>query len=212
MHRKRNGKSGAQNRRNKSMALGELISHPPQIPRFEVRHSTRLRFVSTAAIDLGITFQNLLDTILMATTAVQVADLFYAVRVKAVEVWANPAVGTTQTVSVIYAGVSTGAIGDQSTHTDTSMGIQPAHVRAVPVARSLAANFQSSSSDLAFILQCPSASVVDVELSFTGAFNSSVIAQHAAVGAAPGAVLLRGLDGVATAGTQIPTALTQFAI
>jgi len=189
-----------------------VISHPPPIPRYEVRHSTVLRFVATSAVDQNFTFQNLLDTFLFAATALQGWDLFIAVKVRAIEMWSLPAIGATTTVECQYTGVSAGAVGDLQTHSDTSMGIQPAHLIARPNAKSLASNYQISNADIAFYLKCPAATVVDVHLSFTQAFVTDKVAQNALVGAAIGAIYLRGLDGLAAAATVLPPALADYII
>jgi hypothetical protein len=203
-------KRGAKNRQNNSRAM---ISHPPPINKYEIRHNTRLRFVTNAAVSLGVTFQNLLDLILFATGATTVFDVFTAVKVRAVEVWTVPALGTATTATVIFNGTSAALISDQSIHTDTSMGIEPAHVIARPEPRSLAANYQESSgSSAAFVLIAPTGSVVDVELSFVGVFVSGNAAQNAAVGATAGDTYLRGLDGLATATTKLPPAISAYAI
>jgi len=202
------------NRQNKQMMAmnQQLISHPPQIPRYEVRHNTRLRFVASSAFFANVTFQNLLDTILVAATSSAGYDAFYAVKVRAVECWSTPVLGTASTVAVIFGGASAGSVGDQSTHTDTSMGIQPAHVRAVPDRRSLAANYQISSNAIAFQLDVPTGSVVDVELSFLDRFLESTACQNALSGATAGTTYLRGLDGLATATSTLPPAITAFQI
>lgn len=159
-----------------------------------------LRFRATAAFILGITFQNLLDTLLVATTAVAGTDLFQTVRVRRVRLWGMPAIGAASTCSVEFSGVVAGIVGDQAIHTDTSMGVQPAHVDARPNLRSLASDFQVSSAAVAFTISGPAGSVVDVDLSFRsqyGVVNSAV--QNALVGATAGIQYLRGLDGLATA-------------
>ncbi len=180
----------------------EIVSHPPQIDGLEVRHSVTLRFRATAANNLAVfTFQNLLDTMLVATTATTGFDLFQAVRVRRVRVWAVPVIGGSASVSVEFAGSTTGVVGDQSIHSDTSMGIQPAHVDARPSVRSLASDYQVSSASVAFNIQHPAGAVIDVELSFRGnTFGiAATAAQNALVGATAGVVYLRGLDGLATA-------------
>jgi hypothetical protein len=182
-----------------------MISHPPQIPSYEIRHGVRLRFASNAAVSQAITFQNLLDTIVFAATAVLGYDVFSSVKIRRVQVWALPVIGNAATVSVQFAGAVAGAIGDQKLHSDTSMGIQPAHVSARPAPKSLAANYQLPGSGTAFFLVCPTGSVVDVELSFVGSFDIAVAAQNALVGATVGATLLRGLDGLAVSATKLPT-------
>lgn len=162
-----------------------------------------MRFVAGAAFLGPITYQNLLDTILVATDATTVKDLFETVRVDSVEIWAVPAMGSTSTVSVEFNGLVAGSVGDQKIHSDTSMGVQPAHVIARPQAKSLASNFQTSSATNAFLLNVPAGAIIDVMLSFRSTFGSTTTAQNAAVGATAGFLYLRGLDGVAKATSQL---------
>lgn len=200
--RKQSKQNKGRGRANRGESNDMSISHPPQIPSFEVRHGVRLRFVTSSAVSQSITFQNLLDTILMATTATTGADLFVSVKVRRIQVWATPVLGNATSISLLFGGGAAGAVGDQKLHTDTSMGIQPAHVAARPAAKSLASNYQVSSVDEAFFVVAPSGAVVDVEMSFVGSFNAAVPAQNPLVAANPGAVYLRGLDGLATATTK----------
>jgi len=180
----------------------QVIPHPPQIGGYQVNHATLLRFQTNAVVDTFITFQNLLDTLLMATSAVAGFDLFRLVKIRKVEIWAVPVIGNATSITLQYNGVTAGAVGDQQLHTDTSMGIQPAHVSARPSPRCLAADFQPSSSAAAFSLTCPAGSVVDVSLSFRGAFATPVAVQNALVAASVGGVYLRGLDGLAKATSE----------
>jgi hypothetical protein len=214
-----NGKRGAKNRRNNSNRRGRqpleqmgqmVISHPPSIGSYEITHGTRLRFLATAGVNLGITYQNLLDTIVAAATATSLFDVFTQVKIRGVEVWSslvNVGSGLPVTVSVVFNGVTVGAAGDQIIHTDTSMGVQPAHVLARPNRKSQASQYQSSSSDEAFLLVAPAGSVIDVELSLRNVFGFGVAAQLPGVAATPGAVYLRGLDGVARSATSLPPVL-----
>jgi len=177
-----------------------MLSHPPQLNGIELRHSRTIRFRATAAAQTAITFQNLLDTILVATTATAGTDLFQAVRIRRVRAWAVPALGTSASISVEFSGVTAGIVGDQAIHTDTSMGIQPAHVDARPTARSLAADFQLSSSANAFLIMCPAGTVVDVELDYRSQYLfANAACQNALVAATAGVQYLRGLDGLAIA-------------
>lgn len=181
-----------------------MISHPPQLQGIELRHGVTLRFRGVAAASLtAITFANLLDTMLVATTATAGTDLFQTVRVRRVRAWAIGAIGTPTSVSVEFAGITTGVIGDQAIHTDTSVGIQPAHIDARPSARSLASDYQLSSGAVAFIITCPAGTVVDVELSFRSQFyNANQAAAQALVAATAGVQYLRGMDGLATAASN----------
>jgi len=180
------------------------ITHPPQIQEYQVRHGTRLRFIANAAVAQDVTYQNLLDTMLFAATTTSGYDLFNRVKVRAVEVWTTPLLGNASRVAVAFDGGGAGLLGDKKWHTDTSMGVQPAHVLARPAKKSLAANFQLSSNASAFFLDCAAGSVVDVELTFVQSAQADVTAcQNALVGATVGAMYWRGLDGLASATTKL---------
>lgn len=191
-----------------------MLSHPPQINGIEVRHAATLRYVTNAAVAQAITFQNLLDTILVAVTAVLGYDLFQTVKIRRVRVWAVPVIGAATAVSVEFSGVTAGIAGDQAIKTDTSMGIQPAHVDTRPNSKALASDYQVNSAAVAFFITCPSGSVVDVELSFRGAYAAGppTAAQNALVGATVGAEYLRGLDGLASATTKFTPEYSSGAI
>jgi hypothetical protein len=132
---------------------------------------------------------------LLATTAVQGYALFESVRIREVEVWHCPMASTTSVVLVEFGGQNAGLVGDQQVHQDSSMGVQPAHVRARPARLSQAAQWQYESTTAAFRLLAPTGAVVDVELEGRGEFNSANAVSFALVGATPGALYLRGLDG-----------------
>jgi hypothetical protein len=180
-----------------------VISHPPPIQEYAVRHGTRLRFVLTAGFSGSITYQNLLDTMLMAATTILGYDIFQFVKVRAVEAWASPLLGSAVTVAVAFDGQAAGFVGDMRYHTDTSMGVQPAHIKARPSPNSQASQFQVASAQNAFYLDAPQGSVVDVELTFVQSSTAqAVAAQNALVAATAGAPYWRGLDGLAVATTK----------
>jgi len=182
-----------------------MISHPPQIPSYGITRDVRMRFQATAASSLAFTFQNLLDTILVATGATTAADLFEAVRLNSLEIWAIAAVGTPATITAIFDGTVVGAQGDQKTHTDTSMGVQPAHVKARPDPLTQTGQFQVSNANTAFRLDVPAGAVIDVSMSLRQPVLGQVVAsQNLLVGATAGTVYYRGLDGKTTALTNFP--------
>jgi len=174
-----------------------------------------MRFQCTEAnFEADITFQNLLDTVLFATTAITAADVYQAVRVNSVEVWApsqgvNPGGETgflpPSTVTVVFDGATVGAAGDLKVHTDTSMGIQPAHVRARPDPVTQADQFQQSGARVAFGLNIPEGTIVDVSMTFRQpVMGVAVVSQIAPVGLTIGATYFRGLDGKAASTTNLP--------
>jgi hypothetical protein len=186
--------------------LLESIPRPRQIDGVELRHSATLRFRTNQALLVNstgvVTFQNLLDTILVETGATTALDIFEAVRVREVRVWGSNLGVTTTTalpasVSLEYGGATAGSVGNQVIHTDTSISTEPAFVRARPGPHALAADFQISSSAVAFKIGCPINSVVDVDLSFRGPTfpAGGASAQNAIVGGTAGVQALRGLDG-----------------
>jgi hypothetical protein len=189
-----------------------MISHPPQLNGIELRHSVAMRFTTSASISTTITFQNLLDLWLFAASATAVYDIFQSVKIRRVRVWAVPVLGNAATVLVEFGGLVAGITGDQVVHTDTSMGVQPAHVDCRPNVRSLASNYQIGTANEAFALICPSGSVIDVELSYRGAFATAQVAQNVAVGATTGAIYIRGLDGLAVATSKFVAADVQSQI
>jgi len=182
-----------------------MISHPPQLPSYGITRDVRMRFAALAAAETNFTFQNLLDTILVATSATTATDLFEAVRINSIEIWAIAALGTPATVIAIFDGTTVGAAGDQKTHTDTSVGVEPAHVKARPDPRTQAGQFQANSAATAFILTVPAGAIIDVSMTLRQPVLGTVVAsQNVLVGATAGAVYYRGLDGKTTALTNYP--------
>jgi len=161
-----------------------------------------MRYTVLSAQDVDITFQNLLDTWLFTTGMTTANDVFARVKVRRVSVWAVPAIGGTTTVEVTFLGTTVGASGQGKTASDTSMGVQPAHVSLSPGKLTQAGQFQASSSDAAFQLICPQGAVVDVEATFQHQYGANPASQNALVGAAAGFIANRVLDGLAKATTQ----------
>jgi hypothetical protein len=192
--------------------MESLIPRPPPLSGYEITHSVRVRFQANAAIALAITYADLLDTFLVASSAVQGYDVFYAVRIDSISIWCNAAVGSSAAVNLLFAGVTAGSVGDQDLHNAVSMGIEPAYVRARPSPRSLGADFQLSSQADAFNLYCPNGSVIDCSLTLRGAYATQLAAQNALVGAVAGVFYLRGLDGLAVATTKLAPIYAQAVI
>jgi len=185
--------------RNRSM-----IPHPPLIGNYLIDHKTRLRFVVTNAFNGAITYQMLLDTILVAMTTTTLADLFHQVRIRKIEVWSIAAIGTPASCSVQFNnGNITGLFGDAKFHTDTSMGIEPAYVSAIPSPNSLPDLFQVSSGSTAFTLACTAGSVVDVLLTFKQRNGAFIAASNVGVALTAGVLYFRGLDGIAAATSDL---------
>lgn len=171
------------------------LTHPPPIRNVALSTKMRRRFIASSAFDGNITWTNLLDSVLLASSATQGYQVFECVRLKEVEVWHCPVASTVSTVIVEFGGQNAGAIGDQQIHQDSSMGLSPAHVRARPSAKSQASQWQFESATAAFRLVAPAGSVIDVVVEYRGEFNAAYAVANALVGATTGALYVRGLDG-----------------
>jgi len=140
---------------------------------------------------------------IMALTTVTATQLFDQVKVNAVELWHNPALGGSSQVAVQFAGATVGSSGDGKVWSDNSMGIEPAHVRASPNKMSQAAQWQSFSGNTAFLLTGPVGTIIDVDLTLRTVATSAPVATPAVVAATAGEVYYRGLDSVAIATSNL---------
>jgi len=179
------------------------LAHPPPISNLPLTHSIRMRYKVTAAANLGITYQNLLDTWLFTTSATVAYQIFAQVKIRRVSAWAVPVIGGSATVQVGFRGLTVGAAGNSVEKSDTSMGIEPAYVSLAPSRRSQASQYQPSNGNEAFYLLLPAGSVIDVEATFQQYFGYTQAAQNAIAGSV-GFVAVRGLDGLAAASTNFP--------
>jgi hypothetical protein len=192
-----------QARSNRGTRSGQMIPHPPPLGDFGIKRDVRVRFRANAAFTGSITFQNLLDIFNMAATAATAFDLFLSVKIKAIEVWCNALTNDTATVTVVFDGGVAGIVGDQKIHTDSSMGIEPAHIKARPARQTGAALFQLSSAANAFFITVPEGAIVDLELSFRQPLGGGTVAtQNVPAAATAGVLYMRGLDGVAVAASK----------
>lgn len=216
MQRNQNKQTQAQklstrkSKQNKKSQMSVVLrKHPPSLNNYEIGHSQTLRFITNAAISSAFTFQNLLDTLLIATSATAVYDLFHVVKLRGIKVWSIVAQGTTETVEVVFSGSTAGSQGNERIITDTSLGIEPAFVSARPDVRTLSGSWQLSSTAIAFSLVCGANSIVDVDLSYRNIPGSAVLAQNVGVAANIGAQYYRGLDGLAIAASKfnVPTGI-----
>lgn len=188
-------KPKSKNRRGRKNPV-DPVPHPPPISGVTLLQRRHQRYVATANTVVNITYQNLLDSVLIASSATQGFQLFEAVRVVKVECWYASMSSAIGTVSVEFNGLIAGFVGDQKVHQDSSMATRPAHVVARPGKNTAAAFFQPSSGSSCFQLTAPSGTIVDVVLEFRGQFNFATPVAFALVGALTGGVYMRGLDGL----------------
>lgn len=187
------------------------ITHPPQINP-QIVHTQRMRFICNTAGASAITYQNLLDAVLVAATTIAGYDMFDVCRVKFVEMWQERIQSNTPlTISCTFPGQSGAVAGNGRVIADTAMGTEPAHVYGKPAKLAGASLWQGSSSLTAFALQVNVGTVIDVGITYKSAADvAPLAAQNALVAAAPGQLYYRGLDGLPIATTKYTPQATEI--
>jgi len=152
----------------------------------------------------------IMDALLVATTATTGTELFDSFKLKRIEVWGPPfnaSSGTVSTVSVAMIGeTATYRGGALLTKSDTAMGLEPAYVSVKPPKDSFQGMWQRSGDVKLFNLAAPVGSIVDVTVSLrTDNQSVAVGCANALAGATAGNIYYRGLDGLASASTSIPS-------
>ena len=167
--------------------------------------SVSLDFVTNAVFTGSISWANLLDSIVMATSSTTVVDVFCSARLKSVEIWCPP------TVAGVVAGWPALAFdspsqGDQRVFQIPS-GPQGGYAKCKPSNHSINGfTWQDSSSLTAFTLDNLSVGmVIRVKLVMRTRYLNVQPATAAASGATTGFTYLRGLDGLATASSKFLT-------
>ncbi len=182
------------------------FTHPPPINP-QIKHHQRMRYVVLASNSLDVTFANVLDGIIVATTTTNAVQLFDQVRIHGVEVWAVGTGTAPTTVQCTFSGNVLGASGNARVYSDTSVSIQPAHILARPDPLSQTAQWQPYNTNTAFRLNVPAGAIVDVIVSYRND-DSAPTGTAAVVAATAGEVYYRGLDSLAIATTNyVPQAL-----
>jgi hypothetical protein len=197
----KNSQNGKRVNSKQSTMSGRDSEHPRMLPSYEVFQVRTLRFTVTAdTTGTLISYANLLDAMLIATSAIAGYDLFDIVKVQKVQVWGLANLGTPSTVGVTFVTTT----GDRSLHTDTSLGFKPAYVSATPSRESLASFYQVSGGGSAFLVQAPAGSVVDVTLHVKTSAVAPTPTAQPLIGATIGELYFRGLDGLPVAVTNFP--------
>lgn len=194
------------------------IPKPPKIGSYQITMMFhRFRFVSNAnESGLGIRFEDLLDMVNMMTVSSSSAyDIFQSVKVHSVEMWATPTTlgSAPVTVTCQFSGSNAaGQYGQFRTFTSTSMGIEPAYIKAVPPRNTFTSMWQNSNSNIAFKLWHPTNTIVDVVVSLKSQTSGAGVECTNSPGAGNvGQVYYRGLDGQAAGSTSynVPTGISQ---
>jgi len=186
---------------------GEAILHPPTLPDYAITHRKKLRFLVNATLTQQvITYSNLVDTVCIVATSTSLYNLFRAVRVLSVEMWDSALSNAISSIGILFGENDSNQGGTQCMTTDTSLGIQPAHLFKKPAKGSLSSQWHvgfGPNTTQAFVLWCSASCIIDVHLEFrSSSIGSANGAALACVGGVVGAVAYRGLDGLAIATTK----------
>jgi hypothetical protein len=218
MSTRRQKKNKKKIKRNDGGRIQRLIPCPPPINDYALTCRKRLRFTLVTNLSGSIvTWSNLIDTIGFSIAANSGYNLFRAVRINFIEIWdAASTQGNINSVSITWSENDSNLGGGLSTVSDTSMSIEPCHVKAKPPKGTLSSEWHvgfGPNITPAFTLTASGSAVIDVDLSFrsstSGAANGEA---NALVGAVVGTVFWRGLDGLAAAASKysVPAGIYQL--
>jgi hypothetical protein len=183
-----------------------MIQPPPFIPTLQLPH--KFRFVNGAnSGTFAITRARLLNLLCTATTAVTTVRLIQAIRLKRVQIWANPtALGAPPTtIQLEWLGEN----APSTVVSDTSMGVRPAHVSTSPPPSSSNRWWSMSGqleSDPLFTMVLPANCVIDVSTEVRTVEQETPFAGDIPAGATVGQFYGDYLDGI-TSGMLAPVGL-----
>jgi len=183
----------AKNRQSNSVRRS--LAPPSFIPDFVTGHVFRFENVAPMS-NVTVTQNNLLDLLLMASTASTSQRLVAVFKIKKVEVWGS--VGSTfvpVTVNVEFTNTDFVA-ARRELRSDTSMGLRPAFVSAVPGRDSSARMWQGEGSNRDVLaITCPAWSIIDIHMSVVFRNTESPVAGPVPTGATAGAMYCAPLTG-----------------
>lgn len=163
----------------------------------------KLKFTVVSATTSTITWANLLDTVIIATTSTAAADVFYSARLKCVRVWTPPLAGSNAYQATI--AFDSPSQGDQRVWVCSS-GPAGGYIEARPSRQSLNGKMweDSSSVGVMTVNSLPVGTLIEVDVVFRSRIGpgSAVTAAQAGSGMTVGTIYFRGLDGLAAASTK----------
>jgi len=196
---KNSGRGVRRGRRRNRASLtsqGNSLGPPEFTPTILSNH--KFRFSNAISTVATITRKNLLDLVVVAITATTSGRIIEGIRLKKVEVWTQPAVlgSANLTSSIEWIGENSPSI----VHSDTTMGIRPAHVLTRPPPSSSnrwwsMSGFQEI--DDLFTITAGAESITDVSVAIRFVEMESPTAGPIPVGATPGQMYGVPLDGIA---------------
>jgi len=209
-HRTRRGKQ-SKVRKEEIVADGRTSASIPTpgglLSTGVIQATMKLRFVCGTATTSTITWANLLDTVIMATTTTQAADVFYACRLHSVEVWMPPSIAANAANAMLGLAFDSPTQGDQRLWVISS-GPNGGYAKCTPSKHSLnGLTWQDSSSIGGFTLNnCPVGALFQLNVTFRSRIGpgSAQLAAQAGSGMTAGTIYFRGMDGLSAASTKFP--------
>lgn len=201
--RTRSGRTPRRQRQGRPIAVNTVPNWNPQLKM----SSWRLRYTNTLAGQntFSILARNLLDLVFIATSSSVGYCIFDRFRLRSVDVYYGGTSPVAAYAAVRYFGAVGGIVGDQKTHSATSMGISPLRIHAVPDPKSTLASWQSYSASPMVELELPLSAVVDIVIDYrVDDLATPQAVNYAVVGATTGQIYYRGLDGVAGPASNLP--------
>lgn len=174
-------------------------AHPPQLHP-EIRISKIVRYQCSATGTYNIPASSLLNTFVIALTAVTTTRVFRSVRLAKVEVWGQPiALGASLQQAREIAG--TGA-GPDNASSDVPVGTEPAHLvwRPLPLAQNglwQESGVGEATNLLSLTLQTGDIIDVSMEAVFSSLADAGSVAGPIPAAASPGEWYAVPLDGLA---------------
>jgi hypothetical protein len=185
--------------RGKASSYASRVRNGPIQIRSNVELRHRYRFVSTSSASTAVTPNSLMCSAGTMCTVVNttVTSFFGSVKVNQIEMWSPPASqGSSTTCSVDWIGSS---YQPNREYSDTSVSVAtPAHVISSPPPMSIAAFWQTSSTNTLFNLIAPVGTIIDVHLSLILNDDDESLVTSSVAGAALGNIYYLSLDSNAT--------------
>jgi len=169
---------------------------PPFVSTLTLSH--KFRYTNGSAIvALPVTRGNVLSSMLMAVTAGTAYRMIAAVKIVSVQAWAPPStLPSTTELDLEWVGVN----APSTIISDSSMGVESAHIRTHPPRDSSATwwslSGQSNETEQLMLLTAPVNSVFDVVMRLRLVENEAPSLSEAPALATPGKVYYDYLDGL----------------
>jgi hypothetical protein len=181
--------------------------HPPMIEN-NPAWSGRLRYqVASNAAAAGITGSNLLNGYVQANTSTFASQTYNAYKLRAVEIWcpSNVSSGNSTPTTVAVQFTSTaGVVGSSGQNfSDTSVGIEPAHIFARPAKGSIASLWQQVANNVIFSISAPAGSIIDIHIDYKNILGLAGAGMTSSA-MTPGATYFGSLDQIAKSTSQFP--------